>query len=266
MHPMLTIAIRAARKAGDFIAKYYAEPQGSIKTNKKNSNDFAVDKSAERLIIDVIRRSYPSASIISQKCPALNGGDNETQWIISSLGENSNFTKRLPHCAVSIAVRIKEHTEVAVIYDAIRNELFTAVRGQGAQLNSYRLRIPEYKNLAGTTLAAGISIKAKSHSHVYYNLLSQLSFQCDNIHSSGSSALDLAYIAAGRVDGFFSIGLSPCSFAGGELLVREAAARVTDFVGGDNYYYSGNLVVGSPRVVETMQQIMDKELTAALRC
>ncbi|WP_339057204.1 inositol-1-monophosphatase [Candidatus Regiella endosymbiont of Tuberolachnus salignus] len=270
MHPMLTIAIRAARKAGDLIAKYYAEPQGSIKTNKKNSNDFAVDKSAERLIINVIRDSYPSASIISQKCPALNGGDNETQWIISSLDENSNFTKRLPHCAVSIAVRIKTHTkahtEVAVIYDAIRNELFTAVRGQGAQLNGYRLRIPEYKNLTGTTLAAGISIKAKQHAHVYYNLLSQLSAQCDNIHSSDSPALDLAYIAAGRVDGFFAIGLSPCSFAGGELLVREAGALVTDFVGGDNYYNSGNLVAGSPRVVETMQRIMDEELTAALRC
>lgn len=265
MHPMLTIAIRAARKAGDFIAKCYAEPRSQIKTKKKKFNDFSLDKSVEWLIINVIRDYYPRASICSQKYPELNGKDNEIQWIISSLGENSNFTKRLLHCAVSISVRIKSHTEVAVIYDAIRNELFTAVRGQGAQLNSYRLRIPEYKSLSGTTISAGISIKAKQHSHFYYNLLNQLSSQCENIYSSGSSVLDLAYIAAGRIDGFFAIGLPLYIFSGGELLVREAGARVTDFIGGNNYYQSGNIVVGSSYVVNIIKNIMDKELTAALR-
>ena len=141
MHPMLNIAVRAARKAGNLIAKNYETPD-AVEASQKGSNDFVtnVDKAAEAVIIDTIRKSYPQHTIITEESGELEGTDQDVQWVIDPLDGTTNFIKRLPHFAVSIAVRIKGRTEVAVVYDPMRNELFTATRGQGAQLNGYRLR------------------------------------------------------------------------------------------------------------------------------
>lgn len=141
MHPMLTIAVRAARKAGNVIAKHYETPD-AVEASQKGSNDFVtnVDKAAEAVIIDTIRKSYPQHTIITEESGEHEGTDQDVQWVIDPLDGTTNFIKRLPHFSVSIAVRIKGRTEVAVVYDPMRNELFTATRGQGAQLNGYRLR------------------------------------------------------------------------------------------------------------------------------
>ena len=141
MHPMLNIAVRAARKAGNLIAKNYETPD-AVEASQKGSNDFVtnVDRDAERLIIEVIRKSYPKHTIITEESGELAGEDQDIQWVIDPLDGTTNFIKRFPHFSVSIAVRIKGRTEVAVVYDPMRNELFTATRGQGAQLNGYRLR------------------------------------------------------------------------------------------------------------------------------
>ncbi len=138
MHPMLNIAVRAARKAGNLIAKNYETPD-AVEASQKGSNDFVtnVDKAAEAVIIDTIRKSYPQHTIITEESGELEGTDQDVQWVIDPLDGTTNFIKRLPHFAVSIAVRIKGRTEVAVVYDPMRNELFTATRGQGAQLNGY---------------------------------------------------------------------------------------------------------------------------------
>lgn len=156
MHPMLNIAVRAARKAGNLIAKNYETPD-AVEASQKGSNDFVtnVDRDAERLIVEVIRKSYPQHSIITEESGELAGDDQDIQWVIDPLDGTTNFIKRLPHFSVSIAVRIKGRTEVAVVYDPMRNELFTAVRGQGAQLNGYRLRGSTARDLDGTILATG---------------------------------------------------------------------------------------------------------------
>lgn len=266
MHPMLNIAIRAARKAGNLIAKHYETPD-AVEASQKGDNDFVtnVDREAERLIIEVIRKSYPQHTIISEECGELPGEDGDVQWIIDPLDGTTNFIKHLPHFAVSIAVRIKGRTEVAVVYDPMRNELFTSTRGQGTQLNGYRLRGSTSRDLEGTIIATGFPFKLKQHSATYMNLVSKLFKQCADFRRSGSAALDLAYVAAGRVDGFFEIGLKPWDYAGGELLVREAGGLVTDFVGGHNYLNSGNLVAGNPRVVKSMLAAMREELSDALK-
>ena len=266
MHPMLTIAVRAARKAGNLIAKNYETPD-AVEASQKGTNDFVtnVDRDAEHLIIDVIRKSYPQHSIVSEERGELIGEDRDVQWVIDPLDGTANFIKRFPHFSVSIAVRIKGRTEVAVVYDPMRNELFTATRGQGAQLNGYRLRGTNAKDLDGTIMATGFPFKVKQHATPYINIVGKLFTQCADFRRTGSAALDLAYVAAGRVDGFFEIGLKPWDFAAGELLGREAGGLGTDFVGGHNHFSSGNVVAGNPRVVKAMLATMREELSEALK-
>ncbi|AKH88201.1 inositol-1-monophosphatase [Edwardsiella tarda] len=266
MHPMLNIAVRAARKAGNLIAKSYETPD-AVEASQKGSNDFVtnVDRDAEHLIIETIRKSYPQHTIISEECGELLGEDHEIQWVIDPLDGTTNFIKRLPHFSVSIAVRIKGRTEVAVVYDPMRNELYTATRGQGAQLNGYRLRTGQAKDLNGTILATGFPFKVKHHAATYIKMVDKLFTQCADFRRTGSAALDLAYVAAGRVDGFFEIGLKPWDFAAGELLVREAGGLVTDFVGGHGYLASGNVVAGNPRVVKSLLGALRDELSDALK-
>ena len=234
MHPMLTIAVRAARKAGNVIAKHYETPD-SVETSQKGSNDFVtnVDKAAEAIIIETIRKSYPQHTIITEESGEHAGEEQDVQWVIDPLDGTTNFVKRLPHFSVSIAVRIKGRTEVAVVYDPMRNELFTATRGQGAQLNGYRLRGSNARDLDGTIIATGFPFKA--------------------------------YVAAGRVDGYFEIALKPWDFAAGELIAREAGAIVCDFTGGHNYMLTGNIVAGNPRVVKAMLANMREQLSDALK-
>ncbi|AMG31183.1 inositol-1-monophosphatase [Grimontia hollisae] len=251
MHPMLNIAIRAARKAGDFIAKS-AENADNVETVQKGSNDFVtnIDKAAEQIIIDVIKKSYPEHNIVTEEAGVVTGKDKDYQWIIDPLDGTTNFVKRLPHFSVSIALRIKGRTEIACVYDPIRNELFSAQRGAGAQLNSKRIRVGTAKDLSGTILATGFPFKAKQHSEGFMKVLSALFIDCADFRRTGSAALDLCYVAAGRVDGFFELGLKPWDIAAGELIAREAGALCTDFTGGTDYIQSGNIVAANPRVLK----------------
>lgn len=266
MHPMQTIAIRAARKAGNYIAKIYETPD-AVEASAKGLNDFVtnVDKEAEALIISIIRKAYPKHTIITEERGELAGEETDIQWVIDPLDGTTNFIKRFPHFAVSIAVRIKGRTEVGVVYDPMRNELFTAIRGQGAQLNGYRLRGSYAKDIDGTIIATGFPFKAKQHAQTYINMLNQLFTKCADFRRTGSAALDLAYVAAGRVDGYFEINLKPWDFAAGDLLVREAGGLVTDFVGGHNYMSSGNLVAGNPRVVKSLLANIREQLSDSLK-
>ncbi|NIG62255.1 MAG: inositol-1-monophosphatase [Serratia symbiotica] len=270
MHPMLTIAVRAARKAGNLIAKNY-ETLDSAEASQKGTHEFVtnVDRDAEHLIIEVILKSYPQHTIVTdvtEERGELIGEDQDVQWLINPLDDTSNFIKRFPHFSVSIAVRIKGRTEVAVVYDPMRNELFTSSRGQGAQLNGYRLRGTYAKDLDGAILATGFPSKHKQHAAPYIKVIGALFTQCADFRRTGSAALDLAYVAAGRVDGFFEIGLKPWDFAAGELLVRESGGLVTDFIGGHNHFSSGNVVAGgNPRVVKAILSALREEMSEALK-
>lgn len=253
MHPMLNIAIRAARKAGNHIAKSL-ENTDNIETSQKGFNDFVsnVDTEAEAIIIDIIKSSYPEHSIIAEESGSIEGKDSDVQWVIDPLDGTTNFIKGLPHFAVSIAVRIKGKTEVACVYDPMLNELFTAQRGSGAQLNNSRLRVKQLKDLQGAVLATGFPFKQKQHSESFMKIVSALFVDCADFRRTGSAALDLCYLASGRVDGYFELGLKPWDMAAGELIAREAGAILTDFAGGTEYMKSGNIVGASARAVKNI--------------
>jgi myo-inositol-1(or 4)-monophosphatase len=253
MHPMLNIAIRAARKAGNHIAKSI-ENADKIQSAQKGTNDFVtnVDKEAEAIIIDVIKASYPEHCIVAEENGVIEGKDKEVQWIIDPLDGTTNFLKGLPHFSVSIAVRLKGRTEVACVYDPMLNELFTATRGSGAQLNNSRIRIKPIKGIQGAVLATGFPFKQKQHSESYLKILGALFTECADFRRTGSAALDLCYVAAGRVDGFFELGLKPWDIAAGELIAREAGAIATDFAGGTDHMKSGNIVVAGANSVKVM--------------
>lgn len=267
MHPMLNIAIRAARKAGNHIAKSL-ENADKIESTQKGNNDFVtnVDKEAEALIIAIIQSSYPEHSIITEESGLIEGKDKDVQWIIDPLDGTNNFVKGLPHFSVSIAVRLNGKTEVACVYDPMLNELFTAQRGAGAQLNNARIRVKGLKDLQGTILATGFPFKQKQHSEAYLNILSSLFVECADFRRTGSAALDLCYLASSRVDGYFELGLKPWDMAAGELIAREAGAILTDFAGNTNYMQSGNIVASSARGVKAiLQHIRENGNSAILK-
>lgn len=267
MHPMLNIAIRAARKAGNVIIKSYENPV-SIQIDAKGENDFATnaDRAAEALIIETIKKAYPDHTIIAEESGVLKGKDSDVQWIIDPIDGTTNFIKGIPHCSVSIAVRLKGKTEAAVVYNPMANELFTASRGQGAQLNGYRIRVNNTKELEGSILAIAFPFRNKQHSDCYFNVLQKLFTKCADFRRTGSAALDLSYVAAGRIDGFFEIGLKPWDIAAGELILREAGGIMTDFIGGNNYMASGNIVAGTPKVVKEFLTMTQNEWTDNLKC
>ncbi|TDQ59676.1 myo-inositol-1(or 4)-monophosphatase [Mesocricetibacter intestinalis] len=251
MNPMLNIAIRAARKAGNVIAKNY-ERRDDIKTAVKGNNDYVtnVDKEAEAAIIEVIKTAYPEHTIITEESGALKGRDNDIQWVIDPLDGTTNFIKGFPHFSVSIAIRVKGRTEVGVVYDPIRNELFTAVRGAGAKLNEMRLRIEAKRDLQGAILATGFPFKQNKYMPLQFEVMQGLIEQAADFRRSGSAALDLCYVAANRVDGYFEIGLKAWDCAAGDLIVREAGGLVTDFNGGHTYLTAGHIVAASSRIVK----------------
>ncbi|EOA6643263.1 inositol-1-monophosphatase [Vibrio vulnificus] len=253
MHPMLNIAIRAARKAGNHIAKSLENVE-KIESTLKGTNDFVtnVDKEAETIIIDTIKSSYPEHCIVAEENGLINGKDKDVQWIIDPLDGTTNFVKGLPHFAVSIAVRIKGKTEVACVYDPMLNELFTAQRGAGAQLNNARIRVKQPKDLQGAIIATGFPFKQKQHSESYFKIMSAMFVEVADFRRAGSAALDLCYVAAGRLDGYFELGLKPWDIAAGELIAREAGAIITDFAGGTEYIKSGNVVASSARGVKSL--------------
>ncbi|MDT9587042.1 MAG: inositol-1-monophosphatase [Candidatus Arsenophonus melophagi] len=251
MHPMLIIAIRAARQAGNFIVKSYEKPDFPVDIAKeKNNFSTFFDKKVEKIIIEVIQKSYPTHSIFIEESCKIVGEKDDIQWIINPLDGKTNFTKRLPHFAISITVRIRSRTEVAVIYNPMLNELFTSERGKGAQLNGYRLRLKNINSLEGAILATSFPLKAQQYTTVYMNIITKLFNKYADFRCTGATALDLAYVAAGRVDGFFGIDLKPFHFIAGELMVREAGGFISDFFGGNSYLLSGNLLVASARMVK----------------
>ena len=265
MHPMLNIAIRATRNAGKVIVRAFEEPN-KIEVQQKGSNDLVtnIDKDAEAVIRETILKSYPDHSIVGEELGEHKGKSTEYQWIIDPIDGTSNFVKGIPHFAVSIALKVKGRLDQAVIYDPIRGELFTASRGQGAQLNSKRLRVSKANELMGTIVATSFPNKHKHHLEAYTNSFQALFTQTADMRRAGSTALDLAYVAAGRVDAFYAIGLKPWETIAGQLIVKEAGGLLMDFAGGNNYNESGNLVCGFPKLSQAIVKEIRPHLTDTL--
>ncbi|GAB1037520.1 inositol-1-monophosphatase [Shewanella algae] len=266
MHPMLTIAVRAARAAGQTIMRAYTELD-RIEVDAKGVNDFvtSVDKEAEAAIIYQIRKSYPDHSIVGEENGENRGTNQDYLWIVDPLDGTNNFVNGVPHFAVSIAMQYKGKTEVAVVYDPIRDELFSAVRGKGAKLNDFRIRVNNVSDLGASLVATGFPFKARQHTETYMKLFGETFSLCADLRRAGSAALDLAYVAAGRVDAFFELGLKPWDIAAGDLIVREAGGTVTDFSGGHNYLLSGNIVAGAPKATSLLVKRFRPLLSDALK-
>ncbi|MGX5913318.1 inositol-1-monophosphatase [Aliidiomarina sp. Khilg15.8] len=265
MHPMLNIAVRAARAAGKVIMKSVAQGE-KLTIESKGQHDFVtnVDRAAESIIIDTIRKSYPNHSFLGEESGEQVGSDSDYQWVIDPIDGTANFMRGIPHFSVSIALVVKGQVQQAVVYDPVRDELFTAGRGSGAQLNGYRIRVAGRKELEGAIMATGFPFKMKHILGEYQAVFNKYFEQVADMRRMGSAALDLAYVACGRYDGYFEAGLSKWDSMAGDLLVREAGGMVTDFGGGHNHTESGNIVAANPKVLQAMVSQMRPLLPKSL--
>jgi len=244
---MLNIAVRAARAAGNVMLRY-VDRIDTLAIESKSRNDFVseVDRQAEQEIIGTLRKAYPNHAILAEESGAQAG--DEFQWVIDPLDGTTNYLHGFPQFAVSIALLHKGKLDQAVIFDPMRQELFTASRGMGATLNDRRIRVSSRRSLAGALIGTGFPFRQQEHLEAYLGMFKALSPKVADMRRPGSAALDLAYVAAGRLDGFWEIGLSPWDMAAGALLIREAGGMVTDFGGGSDYLTTGNIVAGGPKV------------------
>ena len=251
MHPMLNIGIRAARAAGDLIVRYMDRVEG-LPVTSKGRNDFVsqVDREAERLIIDVIHKAYPSHAILAEESGA--SGDGEFVWIIDPLDGTTNFLHGFPQFAVSIGVRHRGEMAQGVVYDPLRQELFTASRGHGAQLNNRRIRVSRLHSLEGALLGTGFPFRSHKHLDLYLDTFRLFFPDSAGIRRAGAATLDLAYVACGRLDGFWEIGLSPWDIAAGMLLIQEAGGLVSDLNDNGDCMETGNVLAGNPQVHKAM--------------
>lgn len=252
MHPMLNIAVRAARTAGNIIARNF-ETRENLEVELKGDNDFVtkVDKEAEQAIISKIQQSYPEHTFVGEES-GLTEGNEDFKWIIDPLDGTTNFVRGIPHFCVSIALQYKGKLDQAVVFDPLRGELFTASRGNGAQLNGFRIRVAPGKELKNTILATAFPFKNKSLMSDSLEKFASIYAEAGDIRRSGSAALDMAYVAAGRYDGYWEQGIKPWDIAAGELLVREAGGLICDFSGGHQHFKDEKVVSGNPKIVQAL--------------
>lgn len=265
MHPTLTIAKRAALSAGKILLRYF-ERLDRLTVNTKRYNDFVseADIQAEQEIIMTLRKIYPNHSILAEESGHSIGADADYRWIIDPLDGTTNYLHGLPHFAVSIAFQEKGRLETAVVYDPIRQELFTASRGRGAQLNDRRIRVRAVAGLDAALLGTGFPIRYPQHIPAYLGMFGGIFTQCSEIRRAGSAALDLAYVACGRLDGFWELGLNAWDMAAGVLLIQEAGGLVGDFGGGYEFLQTGNIVTGNAKIFKALLQNIQPHLTPDL--
>jgi myo-inositol-1(or 4)-monophosphatase len=252
MHPLLNIAITAARKAGKVITRYIDE-RDTLKIHEKGVNDLVtmVDQNAEHEIIHIIQKAYPEHSILGEETGFHEGDD--TVWVIDPLDGTMNYIHGFPHFAVSIAVKYKDTIEHAVIYDPISQDLYTASKGSGAQLNGKRIRASKRVSLEGALVGSSFPYNEREKHFdeqfdKQFKVFKEVYTVCADVRRTGSAALNLAYVAAGYLDGFWETGLKEWDMAAGVLLVKEAGGYVSDFQGENHFLSNGNIIAGTRKV------------------
>jgi myo-inositol-1(or 4)-monophosphatase len=264
MHPLVNIAVGAARRAGELIVRNL-DRAGGVSVSEKSRNDFVsdVDRAAEQAVITAIRKAYPDHGILAEES-GYQAGDEYT-WIIDPLDGTTNFLHAFPQFAVSICCRHRDRAEAAVVFDPLLGELFTAARGDGAQLDGRRLRVSQRPGLDGALIGTGFPFRDnKRWLKPYLAMLEQVMDRTAGVRRAGAASLDLAYVAAGRLDGFWEVGLAPWDTAAGNLLITESGGRVGTLAGTD-YRDGGNLIVGNPRVYAALIELFAPYLDEDLR-
>lgn len=257
MHPMLNIAIQAARQASKIMLRAL-DQMDKIEITEKSSNDFVtqVDRVSEEIIIQHIQKAYPHHAILAEESGHLTTKDDEYCWVIDPLDGTRNFMQGYPQFSISIALLKRNVVELGLVYDPIRQELFTATRGQGAYFNSRRMRISANKKLSSTLIGTGFPYKNKDSIKTYLNTFEKVFTHCGDIRRAGSAALDLAYVACGRLDGFWESNLQIWDIAAGSLMIKESGGIVTDLQNGDTYLTTGNILAGNPRAHKELLVLM----------
>ena len=263
MHPMLNVAVRAARRAGRVINRASLDLD-TLKITRKTRNDFVteVDKAAESAIIETLLGAFPTHAILAEESghkPGADGGsldDAPFVWVIDPLDGTTNFIHGFPQYAVSIALREKGVVTQAVVYDPTRDELFTASRGRGAFLNDRRIRVSNRPRLDEALVGTGFPFRRLNDLEDYLVMFRAMIEKTAAVRRPGAAALDLAYVACGRYDGFFELGLMPWDVAAGSLLITEAGGLIGDFAGDPNHLSGEQVVAGNPKVFAAMVNLL----------
>ena len=258
LHPMLNIAIKAARAAGSIINRAALDLE-VLKVGQKGPNDYVseVDQAAENAIINVLLEAYPGHGILAEESGSERGAKHsEYVWIIDPLDGTTNFLHGFPVYAVSIALAFKGKVEQAVVYDPTRNDMFFASRGRGAFLNDRRLRVSKRTRISDSLIGTGFPFRKGDNFKRYVKMFEEVMQSCAGLRRPGAAALDLCYVAAGYYDGFFETGLNPWDIAAGSLMITEAGGLIGNFTGEADFLYQREVVAGNPKVYGQLVQIL----------
>ena len=256
---MLNTAVKAARRAASIINRASFDIE-RVKVTEKGHNDFVteIDKAAEQAIIEVLKTAYPDHAILAEESgPSPNLHDeNDNVWIIDPIDGTTNFIHGFPQYCVSVALQQRGQITQAVVYDPTRNDLFTATKGAGAYLNEKRIRVSRRDRMAEALIGTGFPFRGAEGMDEYMKMFRVMTERCAGLRRPGAAALDLAYVAAGRLDGFFEKGLHPWDMAAGSLLITEAGGIVGNFAGESNYLYHGNVIAAPPKIFAQMVNLL----------
>jgi myo-inositol-1(or 4)-monophosphatase len=264
MHPMLNIAVKAARRAGSIINRA-SDNLDALTVRHKSLNDLVseVDRAAEDAIIDVLKGAYPDHAILAEESGA--AGESDHVWIIDPLDGTTNFLHGFPVYCVSIAMTHKGVLTHGLVYDPVRNDLFTASRGAGAFLNERRIRVSKREKLIDTLIGTGFPFREQAHTDAYVAMMKDFMHKTAGIRRPGAAALDLANVAAGRLDGFWEIGLQPWDMAAGALMILEAGGLVGDLEGNEGFLQKGHVCAANPKIFPQMLAVIGAHLPVSLK-
>jgi myo-inositol-1(or 4)-monophosphatase len=258
MHPTLTIAVKAARRAGNVISRG-ARDLDRLTVTAKGPKDFVseIDRAAERAIVDTLLDAYPDHAILAEEGTAKgDNADAENVWIIDPLDGTTNFLHGFPQYCVSIALAQKGQVTQGVIYDPVRNDLFTATRGRGAFLNDHRMRVSKRAHLRDCLIGTGFPFRDGSYLDTYLQMMKTMIENTAGLRRPGAAALDLAYVAAGFYDGFWEVGLNPWDVAAGSLLVQESGGLIGDLSGEGDFLHGGQVIAATPKIFAQMVAVL----------
>lgn len=261
---LMNVMVTAVMKAGRGLSRDFGEVQ-NLQVSVKGPGDFVTqaDLKAEETLRAELHRARPSYGFLMEESGAVEGTDPQHRWIIDPLDGTTNFLHGIPAFCVSVALESQGRLVAGVIYNPVTDELFTAERGGGAFLNDRRLRVAGRRELTDCVIVSGVPHLGRGNHGKYLIELRHVMNECVGIRRSGAAALDLAYVAAGRFDGYWEDGLQPWDIAAGIVLVREAGGFVTDRNGGDKMLDSGNLVAGNEKIADQLRAVVNRPLKSA---
>lgn len=257
MHPLVNIGVKAARKAGHIILQSL-DRLDAIAIEEKGYNDYVtqVDKASEEEIKYIIQKAYPDHAILGEESGLTKTKESDITWVIDPLDGTTNYMHGFPQFCISIGVMEKDRLEHGIIYDPLKDELFTASRGQGAKLNDRRIRVTTNQHLNKSLIGTGFPTREMAVVEEYLKLLREIFPKVAGVRRAGAAALDLAYVACGRFDGFWEYGLKLWDVAAGALIVKEAGGYVTGFESPDSYLKTGNIIAGNPKIHAQLEEII----------